>query len=37
MTATTDETPWCLFTSIDFHTGFAPCVILSIHQNKYWA
>lgn len=37
MTATTDETPWCLFTSIDFHTGFAPCIILSIHQNKYWA
>lgn len=37
MTATTDETPWCLFVSIDFHTSFEPCIILSIHQNKYWA
>lgn len=36
MTATT-ETPWCLLAVIDFKTGFAPCVVLSIHQNKYWA
>lgn len=27
------ETPWCLLTVIDFKTGFAPCVVLSIHQN----
>lgn len=37
MTATTDETPWCLVASIDFHTGFEPFIVLSIHQNKYWA
>lgn len=37
MTATTDETPWCIFASIDFHTGFAPCTVLSIHKNKYLA
>lgn len=32
MTVTT-ETPWCLLAVIDFKTGFAPCVVLSIHQN----
>ena len=37
MTATTDETPWCICASFDFHTGFEPYTVLSIHQNKYWA
>lgn len=30
MTATTE---WCVLAVIDFKTGFAPCVVLSVHQN----
>lgn len=30
MTATTE---WCILAVIDFKTGFAPCVVLSVHQN----
>lgn len=30
MTATTE---WCVLAVIDFKTGFAPCVVLSVHRN----
>lgn len=30
MTATTE---WCILAVIDFKTGFAPCVVLSVHRN----
>ena len=30
MTATTE---WCILSVIDFKTGFAPCVVLSVHRN----
>lgn len=30
MTATTE---WCVLAAIDFKTGFAPCVVLSVHRN----
>lgn len=31
MTATTE---WCVLAVIDFKTGFAPCVVLSVHRNE---
>lgn len=30
MTVTTE---WCILAEIDFKTGFAPCVVLSVHRN----
>lgn len=30
MTVTTE---WCILAEIDFETGFAPCVVLSVHRN----
>lgn len=29
----TAMTEWCVLAVIDFKTGFAPCVVLSVHQN----
>lgn len=29
----TSTTEWCILAEIDFKTGFAPCVVLSVHRN----